>query len=523
MYRLAENPINYKELFPCEWLNDDNIGSFIRKQIKGAKRTFKRSDRVFWYLRFLRIAIARDEEMYEIFVTKYNKKTKGTKIPESDTIHLGINDVRVMHVYPSGAGIRFVLERDLEHYLALDLPKINDYVFDWQLPHELFSDLKALEDDYLETIGSYIPFDQAEDYPVLIDFKDGYVWFNTEEQSARDQTFAMTGHCSTCYNYDEIALVLREHVVVDGQDFWRPVLQFCVDPNGMLGEMKGKANNKPSSKYFKYIVPLLRHKIVKGIKGGGHKPHTNFALSDLPDKDRKKLQKAKPALLTLKDYVEIYGLDKKAIRRIQATIEKPLIYDKKTHTWLIELDIYTTLYELLKDIGNDTVQWLADVVDDKVLIDVYEYDIDSTQWFYLINDEVRARLAKFKEEDAEDYEEVLRFAGMHALESGAYDRAHEVLFDGIEDAVCTIEVYLSDSDAIDEVEDIPTIINAKYIDEPATIYVRLIDLINAGYTYGGSIESYELQLGLDANLDLDSFSAEVFEERLIEELDERDL
>ena len=523
---IQENPINYEEFFPRSWFEDASSRIVIREKIRWAKHTLKRSDRIMWYLRFVRLAIANEYNLrddYNAFIEKYNKKTKGLLLTESTSIDRGYQGgIFVRYTFPSGEELSHKLERDLEHYLALDLPKINDYEFSWQLPYELFADLKEIEDNYLETIGSYIPFDQAIDYPVLIDFKDGYVWFNTEERSAEDRTYATTGHCSTCYNYDEIALVLREHVVVDDKDFWRPVLQFCVDPNGMLGEMKGKANNKPSSKYFKYVIPLLQHKIVKGIKSGGHKPHTNFALTDLPNKDKKKLEKLKPALLTLKEYVNIYGFDKKVIKRLRDTIGLPLVYDKKSRNWLVELESDTTLHELLKDIGNPITKWLADVVYGEEFLDFYDYSFDYSQWFYLIKDTTQMRLDKLKEKDFNEYEDVLRLAGIHALEAGAYDEAYEILFKAIKnDVICDLEVYLEGQDYTTDIEDIPVIIKAECMDSPATAYVYLTDLIKEGFTFTTSIEGWGVNLAIGEHIDIDGFNKDVFNERLDEELDER--
>ena len=523
---LQENPVNYEEFFPREWFEEASTRAVIREKIKWAKHILKRSDRITWYLRLLRIAIASqyvDQTTYNSFIYKYNKKTKGAKIPVKDKIFsTGMNRVRVRHIFRSGAELSFQLETDLAHYLALNIPDINEYEFGWQLPHEIFSAFKGIEETYLQKFSSYIPADRAEDYRVLIDFKDGYKWFNTEEQNASDQTYAMTGHCSTCFNDDEIALVLREHVVIEGEDFWRPVLQFCVDPRGMLGEMKGRANNKPSNKYYKYIIPLLQHSIIKGIKGGGHKPHTNFALADLPDRDRKKLQKLKPALLSLQEYIKIYGLDKKVVKRLRDATDLLLVYDKKSRTWLVELDSDTTLHKLLKDIGNRTTQWLADIVYGEEFLEVYNYDTDASNWFHLLKDKTRARLEKFEETDYEEYNDVISGASICALEAGASNAAYEKLFEAIkDDVVCDFEVYFDNQAFPAGIEDVPVIIKAEWIDSPATAYTALEDLINAGFTFTTQIESVNVKLNIDENIDLDDFDESVFEERIEEELDER--
>jgi len=34
--------------------------------------------------------------------------------------------------------------------------------------------------------------------------------------------------------------------------------------------MKGRGNDKPAPKYHPYVVELLRHHLIRGIKGGGY-------------------------------------------------------------------------------------------------------------------------------------------------------------------------------------------------------------------------------------------------------------
>ena len=165
--------------------------------------------------------------------------------------------------------------------------------------------------DYAASIGRAIrdskrakllPVAQAENYEVIMDFGDGYTWFNTHSHEVCDLTkdagrsMRLTGHCSTCHGHDEKALVLREYID-DGDGYWRSVLHFCLDPDGYLRGMKGRKNSKPKEEYHKYIVSLLRdYEPIQGIQGGGHKPHTNFALADLKEEWQEMLADEKPGL-----------------------------------------------------------------------------------------------------------------------------------------------------------------------------------------------------------------------------------
>jgi hypothetical protein len=64
-----------------------------------------------------------------------------------------------------------------------------------------------------------------------------------------------------------------------------PRLTFIVN-DGMLGEMKGRANTKPKKDYHPAIVELLKHDEIKHVVGGGYLPEMNFKLNDLDDETK---------------------------------------------------------------------------------------------------------------------------------------------------------------------------------------------------------------------------------------------
>jgi len=103
------------------------------------------------------------------------------------------------------------------------------------------------------------------------------------------------GHCGNTGSPSdgETILSLRKHV--EG-DLWSPHLTFILDRDGWLGEMKGRANDKPAERYHRMIIALLKNPKVVGIKGGGHAPEANFALDDLSYSEEKELVAAKPGL-----------------------------------------------------------------------------------------------------------------------------------------------------------------------------------------------------------------------------------
>jgi hypothetical protein len=74
-----------------------------------------------------------------------------------------------------------------------------------------------------------------------------------------------------------------------------PRLTFIVN-DGMLGEMKGRANTKPKKDYHPAIVELLKHDEIKHVVGGGYLPEMNFKLNDLDDETKDELLEDKPDL-----------------------------------------------------------------------------------------------------------------------------------------------------------------------------------------------------------------------------------
>jgi hypothetical protein len=67
-----------------------------------------------------------------------------------------------------------------------------------------------------------------------------------------------------------------------------------INNGGLLGEMKGRGNSKPSQQYHPAIIKLLLSNYVGSIDGGGYMPENNFSLSDLTPEEQDKIRKQKP-------------------------------------------------------------------------------------------------------------------------------------------------------------------------------------------------------------------------------------
>jgi len=129
----------------------------------------------------------------------------------------------------------------------------------------------------------------SEEYEVFLDLQGpwkGWKWVSLGRGYCSAEAKAM-GHCgnSGAREGDNI-LSLRDP---EGKAH----LTFILN-DGMLGEMKGRANSKPSSRYHPAIIELLMHPEIHSIRGGGYAPEKNFSLKDLDESQRKRIESLKP-------------------------------------------------------------------------------------------------------------------------------------------------------------------------------------------------------------------------------------
>lgn len=110
----------------------------------------------------------------------------------------------------------------------------------------------------------------------------GWKWVDLEKSYCSKEAKAM-GHCGNeGFGEGDNIVSLRD---AEGSAH----LTFIIN-DGYLGEAKGRANNKPSEKYHKPILELLKSKHIESIKGGGYKPENNFSFHDLHDDHKKELE-----------------------------------------------------------------------------------------------------------------------------------------------------------------------------------------------------------------------------------------
>lgn len=269
-----------------------------------AIRVLKRNDRIVWYLRLKRIDRA---AAMRNFLERQNNLTPEQQVQakqlndwivaEGSRLLQKMGEPQFKDNERWNMGLSLGFEREIGHFMGMNLPKINQIVWGYQTPELLIREFSEIEKEWQKQVKGMIG--QQEGIDKIIEFPDGSAWFNLNRTSCSVEANAM-GHCG---NNQDIArdrdtlLSYRVPKDVEGQQMWEPHLTFVLDTsNGMLGEMKGKANDKPVAKYFPYIVKLLEHPLVKGIRGGGYEAHKNFSLSDLPQAEADRLAKMKPGL-----------------------------------------------------------------------------------------------------------------------------------------------------------------------------------------------------------------------------------
>jgi hypothetical protein len=127
---------------------------------------------------------------------------------------------------------------------------------------------------------------------IFLDLGNGWAWWDLGVGKSKEERDAM-GHCGNIPSY-----VAGDHIISLRHDVTKDLQEAHVTAifhKGFIGEMKGKENYKPSTKYHAYILKLLEDKRIKGLVGGGYLPESNFQKEDiLNPEDIKKLEKEKP-------------------------------------------------------------------------------------------------------------------------------------------------------------------------------------------------------------------------------------
>ena len=334
----------------------------VKEEIDWARKKLKKNDRIVWFLRLLR---------YELYVEAFRGTPLLVQSALNDFNRQAKTDYTVSDMMP----IR-QLKTNLEHFMSLNIPSIQNYVFDKEKPAAIFNTLSNLEREAQSKMGDDTGaeemfrqnrlIEKEKDDKVIMRFPDGFAWVDLDTPADDAEGKAM-GHCGNRASYrpDETILSLRKTVNYQGKQWWYPVCTFILDGDNLLGEMKGRNNDKPQDRYHPYIIALLKTKRIEGIKGGGHAPQNNFSLNDLTDEEREDLIEHNSNFAGADYMYRKEGMTNRVIKLVERGLENNSIdtygisYIKEQKAW--EVKRWSSFYNFIRVMYDEPVQELLKI------------------------------------------------------------------------------------------------------------------------------------------------------------------
>lgn len=363
----------------------NGLEAAFTNMLNDTRRSLKKSDRIVSFIRQWKLGFCL------VAMTRF---TGGTD--NNPALHDAVNNLRLRYVAEFKARVpdletdtleRFcermyrnhmmVLEQ-IEHFLSLPIGAIQNKVFGFEPLYKLFNEFRVAEDEWKSKAQQLIPYD-PNDGQVIEKFNDGWFWLLLDRASCRAEGAAM-GHCGNTASPHKGDRVLSFRKIVDlgGHNYVRPSLTFILQHDGYLGEMKGRANNKPKAEYHPYIIALLKNDLIKGIRGGGYDPRNNFSINDLDDATREALINEKPALGTLLDYYKRVGKVDDHIRSKLNDGGKLTWFEDNEHVVSIE-NWPSGMNDFVTDHGNRSAKYIIEVFTGEESPDFQGYDDDGAK------------------------------------------------------------------------------------------------------------------------------------------------
>ena len=255
--------------------NPDQVAN-IDAQVKWAKQALVKSDRITWYLRIMQAWLSGEETKLKPLLGDY---------PFDD----GWESLSGLGEY-------------IQHFLGIQDAKIQNYAFVKQPASQVIADMYQLEGEWSKREAAKPkPVKTGTGDRVLFDFGGGLEWWYVDRAYC-DEEGRSGAHCGNVvgqHKPDQRILSLRKNGHV--------LLTFILEPDGKLGEMKAKGNQKPAEKYHPQIIKLLMWDKVTGISGMGYLPDANFSVFDLNEKYLDYVEQHKPKLIA--DQLKITPFD----------------------------------------------------------------------------------------------------------------------------------------------------------------------------------------------------------------------
>jgi hypothetical protein len=395
---------NYDEMFKAilkidtnlrQLVPDANVSPFnlmIYKELSAAKKILKKSERVIWYLRWMRWSLT------SLMTREWSFAARDPNLPQTiePCKELGLLYNRYTGELKKTWGERLeaivttnpdnFLNR-CEHFFSLPIAGIQDYVFGNKNPGIITRDFQTMEREWQADQRSMI---EHKDESVLLSFPSGMMWVDLRRPNCRIEGDAM-GHCGNTAGskHDDTVLSLRKIIEKGDRKYWQPYLTFILHGDGYLGEMKGRGNDKPAERYHPYILALLEAKnsngwIIKGIRGGGYMPENNFSVNDLTEDEQNALFEKRPELASVKWAYERFGL----VDHVKESIVDELVNETGHNVsgpWdedYLVLEKMANWEDFVDSYGDDKAQYYAKyLTGDDYLENDYNHDISDVERF----------------------------------------------------------------------------------------------------------------------------------------------
>ena len=267
----------------------DSQKTVFEDAVKWAMIYLRKDDRIVWYLSVLqKLALLENRSGSLIRSEKWRKKLKrklsgwtGERIREDYQL---FTQLKWEHFY----GLQEVhSSQKMKDYPFYDL--INGKSIP-RMARQILADFRILESRLCDRMG-HGGF--CKDGELIQSFNDGWGWYKINDGNSKQEALAMH-HCGNQGGKrGDVLYSLREPFVQGSSTRLKPHLTFIVN-NGLVGEAKGFANQKPDSCFAKYIEAFLKIEDIRGLSGGGYLPENNFQFFDLPKSARLRVLEEKP-------------------------------------------------------------------------------------------------------------------------------------------------------------------------------------------------------------------------------------
>lgn len=374
-----EGMFNQLLQFIEEWEHGERIKKAFADDIKWARTVLKRRDRVTWWLRLRRVYYAAfifqhvfgpdnageddawkpGHEPLQALMLRYSAEAN---LPASQMFKFTFQTSDGGWFMPDSLASAFGgLTRKLEHFMGVPAETIQNLRFDRQTPDTILAEFTKLEAEWQQRGAQEID----PEGEIVIDFHDGWAWYKLDRASCSKEADAM-GHCGNQFGTETDRLLSLRRTLKNGKH--RPSLTFILDQEGYLGEMKGRANEKPNAKYHPYIITLLKSPGINGLKGGGYEPENNFDITDLTPEQREDVYSVKPAMMTCSDYLKKFGVDDTLKNKMEKTFEglepnldnHPPGLQQRGDSFVYAMDSYADWVGALRTLGDESINNVLD-------------------------------------------------------------------------------------------------------------------------------------------------------------------